>query len=892
MVHLWSAVEGDQHNVHQTTLSKLVNLVTLQHLFLVLISILFLTFTANPALSTSMQVFEDASGQYSVSDIVNNPSWFAEDLDPSKGITNSTFWIKVEFSNPHPASTVQILRFKSLGLPTVEEYSLVDQDTEIRKHGYSVPLDARASNSRYPSFSVWLQEGDRSIRYYKLQSDYKIDLDFEILNETELLETERKALSWHVALFASMCLILLINVINLVFFRAREYAWYSLFLLSSTVYLVLFVRLYEYIGVVTNPFMWDVYSGIVIYVSAYLFYYELFQKNLSKFARKVVLAGILFTTSHSFIPTAWALVVFCFVSGPVIFSSLTFIIIQAYHRSAHEAKFAIISWIPYLIFSSLYVLNYIGFVGYDYEYSIIYGNLIHAVSLSFVLFSRLDTLHSKELLLDKISQQNRSLQDQASILENQTEELAVSNEELRHKNDLVEQQKHALEIQAKTDPLTGLWNRLGLNDQLEIMEGAERDQDLAVYLLDVDFFKSVNDTYSHRVGDDLLIAIGKTLRDVSQENALVARLGGEEFLVATPWIDVETAKDFGGTLRRAVGETQIQSEGNTVSSTTSVGIAKLSRTDSLDKALSLADLALSEAKARGRNRDILADEAFHTEMGARGAFITEAEIEAGLLAHEFKYYVQPIYNTEHKEVEGFETLIRWIKPDGSVVPPDMFLGQFNKVFFKPELQEVRTKMRYDVLDNLRCYPDAYVSWNYELDQFLSDDITERFITQAREAVEKYGTQLVVEISERAINARIDMADIERNLQRIRDAGFLIALDDFGTEQSNINRLMRLPIDILKFDKSLIEACDTDNRAASTIRALSILSDTLNIKVIGEGVETKRQASVLHFARVNRQQGYFHARPMDPEILATQDVEIGQEVTRASTPVMTLEEYLG
>ena len=878
--------------MHQTARSKLVNLVTLQRLFVVSISIPILMFTLSPALSKGMQVFEDSLGHYSFADIVHNPSLFTEDLDTSKGLTNSTFWIKVEFSNPHPASTVQILRFKSLGLPIVEEYSLVDQDTEIRKHGYSVPLDTRASNSRYPSFSVWLQEGDRSIRYYKLQSDYKIDLDFEILNETELLETNRKALSWHVALLASMCLMLLINVINLVFFRAREYAWYSLFLLSSTVYLVLFVRLYEYLGIVTNPFMWDVYSGIVIYVTAYLFYYELFQKNISKFSRKVVLTGILFTISHSFIPTAWALVVFCFVSGPVIFSSLTFIIIHAYFRGANEAKLAIISWIPYLIFSALYVLNYIGFVGSDYEYSIIYGNLIQSISLFFVLFSRLDTLQSKELLLGKISQQNLSLQDQANILENQTEELAVSNEELRQKNELVEQQKDALEIQAKTDPLTGLSNRLGLNDQLQIVEGAERDHDHAVYLLDVDFFKSVNDTYSHRVGDDLLIAIGQTLKDVSQENAIVARLGGEEFLVATPWIDVETAKDFGGMLRRAVGETQIQSEGNTVSRTTSVGIAKLSRTDSLDTALSLADLALSEAKARGRNLDILADEAFHAEMEARGAFITETEIEAGLRAHEFKYYVQPIYNTEHKEVEGFETLIRWIKPDGSVIPPDMFLGQFNKVFFKPELQEVRTKMRYDVLDNLRCYPDAYVSWNYELDQFLSDEVTERFITQARDALEKYGTQLVVEISERGINTRIDMAGIERNLQRIRDAGFLIALDDFGTEQSNINRLMRLPIDIIKFDKSLTADCETDERARATIRALSLLATSLNIKVIGEGVETKSQASVLHFARVTRQQGYFHARPMDPEILATQDVEIGQEVIRASTTVMPLDEYLG
>ena len=120
-----------------------------------------------------------------------------------------------------------------------------------------------------------------------------------------------------------------------------------------------------------------------------------------------------------------------------------------------------------------------------------------------------------------------------------------------------------------------------------------------------------------------------------------------------------------------------------------------------------------------------------------------------------------------------------------------------------------------------------------------------------------------------------MGDVERNLQRLRDAGFLIALDDFGTEHSNINRLMHLPIDIIKFDKSLIEGCETDERARATIRALSSLAQDLNIKVIGEGVETKRQASVLQNNRVTLQQGYLHARPLDPRILATGDVKIVQ-----------------
>ena len=480
-------------------------------------------------------------------------------------------------------------------------------------------------------------------------------------------------------------------------------------------------------------------------------------------------------------------------------------------------------------------------------------------------------LTNLENVTDLINYQKR-IESQATNLKKQSEELEKANEKLRESNNLINQQKSELVIQAYTDPLTGLWNRLALKNHLKFEDDLERGQDFAIYLLNIDHFKSVNDTYPHRVGDALLMAVAQTLRDLSQKGATPLRFGGGEFLVIAPWRDVEAVREFGGTLRHAVGDTHIQFEGKLVSRTSSVGIAKLSRSKSLDVSLSLAELALTEAKRLGGNRSIVADEAFQLEMETRGAFVTELEVEAGLLAHEFKYYVQPIYNTERKEFEGFETLIRWIKPDGSVIPPSMFLVVFNKVFFRPEFQDIRTRMRNDVLINISRYPNTYVSWNYELDQFSSDDFTEQFITQANETETIYGTKIIVEISERAVFANIHIGEVERNLQKVRDAGFLIALDDFGTENSNFHRLMRFPIDIIKLDKSLIDDCEISETARSTVLALSMLAKRVKIKVIGEGIESERQSIVLNKAGVTSQQGYLHAKPMDPHILVAQDVE--------------------
>ena len=207
-----------------------------------------------------------------------------------------------------------------------------------------------------------------------------------------------------------------------------------------------------------------------------------------------------------------------------------------------------------------------------------------------------------------------------------------------------------------------------------------------------------------------------------------------------------------------------------------------------------------------------------------------------------------------------------------VIPPYMFLHQFNKIMFKKEFLEYRQQMRHDVLAHLKAQPDAYVSWNYELDQFTSDAFVERLITQAQSLRDRYSNPLVIEISERAINARLDMVEITKNLQKVRDAGFKIALDDFGTEQSNVNRLMRFPIDIIKFDKSLIDDAAHDRRAQATIAALGKLAQGLDIKVIAEGVETAAQAEFLHEAELYSQQGYLHSKPLPPEQLGVQAAE--------------------
>ena len=439
--------------------------------------------------------------------------------------------------------------------------------------------------------------------------------------------------------------------------------------------------------------------------------------------------------------------------------------------------------------------------------------------------------------------------------------------------------QHQLQMLVERDELTGLYSRRGLKERFG--DGA-RTKTTGVYILDLDHFKSVNDSYGHEAGDALLRAVGKTMTRLTETAGCAARLGGEEFAIIRPWQGWEEAKEFGEALRVALEQTVVVDGARQMSRTASIGIAMLPASEALFDAMRLADHLAREAKMRGRNNVCAGEEEELRALELSGTFIAAEEIQLALEAGEFYYAVQPIWNVEDRRIEGFEALIRWQKADGTILPPLQFVNLFDEVTRKPAFAALNTAMRKDVLAKLSDFPDAYVSFNYKLEQLAYVGAAEELIGVYEVAKDSADRVIMIELSEAALSRRGDLDVLRAELKALGENGFFIALDDFGVESSNLNRLQELPIHVVKLDKTLIDDLNTSERARSLVRGIGLIIRILNMKAIVEGVETAQWAQTLMRHNLVIQQGYLHAKPMRPEEVVGQLSKIGADVAKGES----------
>ena len=425
------------------------------------------------------------------------------------------------------------------------------------------------------------------------------------------------------------------------------------------------------------------------------------------------------------------------------------------------------------------------------------------------------------------------------------------------------------------DTLTGLLSRRGLSSRFM---DRQRLQDAGLFILDADHFKSVNDSYGHDVGDALLKAYSKTLKSLTEEVGCAIRLGGEEFAVIRPWSGWEEAHTFAETLRKALAETEIEVNGRRIQRTASLGFAELRKGAEVSEAMKLADMMQREAKASGRNKVIGADPKTLALLEARGVFITNEQVQEAMERGELSHYVQPIWNTKKNAIEGFEALIRWQKPNGTLVLPAQFVDVLYRLIMRdPDFRNKKAKLGRDVVAKLGDFPEAYVSFNYKLEQISFTGAAALIDAELSACRDHPNRQLVIEISEASINDRVESDVLVKELEALKGFGYLIALDDFGVESSNIKRLQDLPIDIVKLDKSLVMGLERNAKQRTTIKALSLMLQNLELKIIVEGVETHKQAEFIAGCELFSQQGYLHARPMRPTEVAPNLADIGADI---------------
>jgi len=415
---------------------------------------------------------------------------------------------------------------------------------------------------------------------------------------------------------------------------------------------------------------------------------------------------------------------------------------------------------------------------------------------------------------------------------------------------------------AERDPMTGLANRATFRAGLDSMLADPRGG--VLLLVDLDHFKATNDRHGHGVGDALLVEAARRLREVVRPTDMVSRLGGDEFAVLAFGASAESAVPLADRLRLAL-RTALVIEGVELSISASIGIARAPEhgTDA-DVLLRAADLALYEAKGAGRDAAALFQPALRARAEER-AELREAFAEA-LAAGELELHLQPQHDMERQVMVGAEALIRWnSKRLGRWVSPAELLPAAGEAGLMLQLDRFVLKRAVALLAEWGDRPDAPSLLGINITIGTLHDIS--FAAEVDTALREAGVaphRLEIEIPEDL--AIRDLPSVARTLAALREIGVPLSLDDFGGGHSGLPHVVRLPVQRLKLDRSIVAGLPDDPKAYAVLRATMALARGMGIEVIGEGVETEGQAFALHRAGCHIIQGWFIARPMPADQL--------------------------
>ncbi|WP_336070412.1 putative bifunctional diguanylate cyclase/phosphodiesterase [Nitratireductor rhodophyticola] len=425
--------------------------------------------------------------------------------------------------------------------------------------------------------------------------------------------------------------------------------------------------------------------------------------------------------------------------------------------------------------------------------------------------------------------------------------------------DITERHKAQAQVayMARHDTLTDLPNRLMMREQLEeiLASSNERGLSTAVMCVDLDNFKSINDTLGHPVGDALLRAVAGRIRNTVRETDAVARLGGDEFVVVQGNVEKpEQASSLAKRLIDALDDPYII-EGHQVLTGASVGIAVADPDhDAADDLLMQADVALYQAKGDGRGVFRFYEEGMNKRLQRRRAL--EAELRSANLDEQFHLVFQPIIGLGTNKVTTFEALLRWTHPVHGPVSPDEFIGIAEDTGAIVQLGE--WVLRQVCMEMKSLPDDISIAANLSPMQFKRDDIVE---TVARVLVETDtpANRLELEITETLLLE--DNRKLHADLRRLRQLGTRISLDDFGTGYSSLSYLQKFAFDKVKIDRLFIKEITKSADQAAIVQTIVNLAFTLGMTTVVEGVEMEEQLRIIRAMGCDEAQGNLFSKPI-------------------------------
>ncbi|SHO50654.1 diguanylate cyclase (GGDEF) domain-containing protein [Anaerocolumna xylanovorans DSM 12503] len=458
---------------------------------------------------------------------------------------------------------------------------------------------------------------------------------------------------------------------------------------------------------------------------------------------------------------------------------------------------------------------------------------------------------------------SRNLNKMLHIVRNSYNELSAMHEELITKEEQLRQNYNHIEYLAYHDVLTNLPNKMAFIERVNqaIASSPGSNKLHAVYFVDLDDFKTVNDTLGHECGDNLLSQTATHLLSLTTYDDILARAGGDEFLLFRENLESEQeALDFAATIIESL-KTPFHINGEAIYVSMSIGIALYPLNGLTHNSLiKNADIAMYKSKDTGKNKYTLFDVTMEEELN-RNSLITEV-LRHAIANSEIYVVYQPQYNIRKEKLSGFEALMRINNPKLGELNPDEFIPIAEESGMITELGEwvLRESCRFNknLIDH--GFDTLTVSVNISSVQLSKANFIE-IIENILEETDLPARNLELEVTESTLVSSLTNASVQ--LSSLQELGIMISLDDFGTGYSSLNYLTNMPINTLKIDKSFINNICSNDKDARIASGIINLAHSMKLEVIAEGVEKSEQLEVLRKHKCDMIQGYIYSKPLLP-----------------------------